>query len=145
MGIFLYRPLSLLVPYNTAMGIKSCTRLPTVPFPAWDFLGVVFRPVIYPSLDFLFSKGVGVNSHSLTFVLIFFFPLSPSSCCHRRVLSSDAIEADLAILSRTRKQINILEHNDAFLWCRIASPHFAAGHDRRPATERSRQFPEQQR
>lgn len=88
------------------MGIKSVQDSPQFRFRLWGFLGVVFRPVIYPSLFFFFAFGSrffmvnrGQSTQLNIFVGFDFF-------FYRRVLSSDAIEADLAIFSK-KKQLNI--------------------------------------
>lgn len=103
------------------MGIKSVQDSPQFRFRLWGFLGVVFRPVIYPSLFFFFAFGSrffmvnrGQSTQLNIFVGFDFF-------FYRRVLSSDAIEADLAIFSK-KKQLNI---NKYFLeqWSLSSVPH----------------------
>lgn len=107
------RPSSL-VPYNNnaAMRIKSVQDSPQFRFRLWGFSGVVFLSVIYPSLFFSFVftvpffpiffsyDGLPGSSHTdrltFTFVCLFWFI--------RRVLSSDATVADLAIFSEKEER-----------------------------------------
>lgn len=142
------RPSSL-VPYNNnaAMRIKSVQDSPQFRFRLWGFSGVVFLSVIYPSLFFSFVFTVPFflifsydelsgSSHTdrLTFFVCLFWFI-------RRVLSSDATVADLAIFSEKEERPtpkieefkHIYRNNEAFLRCRIVPYPFSfAGLDSGP-------------